>query len=364
MFRHVTNLTPGSADPKQRVFALPSTNALVVPLSRDNTLVGLLVGEMPEGGGWKRRKASARTRAKRERAAKATGEVEVEVLSAAAGGVSGVGSVSGYPGVGSVGSVGEDEAAEAADTAAQFGDRRQAALNAAARSIVAAWAMHRRADYATAAAVRSDRRVAGFTYAAREPLTVLRTLGGMLSTHLKPNTPSRDMADAIMAQGDVLASLSEELESALYPQQMIEELTTGIIGGGGGGMVGGVGPVGVVDANGNVRGLPAAASSSSQRQRLKQLPAGAGAGAGAGGGVRGMSGVSDDALAGLGLGPETGAGAGAAGASPAASAPAAATTATAKALASGHTPSCDVTPIVAGLLASVGLYKLNPVDEP
>jgi len=72
-----------------------------------------------------------------------------------------------------------------------------------------AWAMHRRATYATAAAVRSDRRVAGFTYAAREPLTVLRTLGGMLSTHLKPDTPSRDMADAIVAQGDVLAELSQ-----------------------------------------------------------------------------------------------------------------------------------------------------------
>ena len=62
---------------RQRVFALPSTNALVVPLSRDDTLVGLLVGEMPEGGGWRggaerragrARKESGRARAKRRAA--------------------------------------------------------------------------------------------------------------------------------------------------------------------------------------------------------------------------------------------------------------------------------------------------------
>ena len=141
--------------------------------------------------------------------------MEVEVLSAA----------SAHTGEGE-----EKEKEAAADTAAQFGDRRQAALTAAAKSIVAAWTMHRRANYATAAAVQQDRRVAGFAYAAKEPLTVLRTLGGMLSSHLKPDTPSRDMADAIVAQGDVLVSLSEALESALYPRDVIEELTAGAIG--------------------------------------------------------------------------------------------------------------------------------------
>ena len=166
---------------KQRVFALPSTNALVVPLSRDAQLLGLIVGEMPEGGGWRKNRVSARTRKERERRATRDGDApEVEVLSAAAG---------------------EEEEREARDTAAQFGDRRQAALSAAARSIVAAWSMRLRAEYATAAAVRSDRRVAGFTYAAKEPLSVLRTLGGMLTSHLKPDTPSRDMADAMMARG-------------------------------------------------------------------------------------------------------------------------------------------------------------------
>ena len=89
---------------------------------------------------------------------------------------------------------------------------------------MAAWAMHRRADYATAAAIRSDERVEGFVTEAREPLTVLRTLGGMLSTHLKPESPSRDMAEAIVAQGDVLAELSSELESALYPRHIVDEL--------------------------------------------------------------------------------------------------------------------------------------------
>ncbi len=248
---------------KQRVFALPSANALVVPLSRDDTLVGLLVGEMPQG------RVSSRVKKERVKAASG-GDVEVEVLSAA----------SAHTGEGE-----EKDKEAAADTAAQFGDRRQAALTAAAKSIVAAWAMHRRANYATAAAVQQDRRVAGFTYAAKEPLTVLRTLGGMLSSHLKPDTPSRDMADAIVAQGDVLASLSEALESALYPRDVIEELTAGAIG-----------PEGERASRGP-RSLPA------PRQR-RQLPSPDGS------------------------------------------------TATSKAIALGETPTCDLTPIVAGLLAS------------
>ena len=198
---------------KQRVFALPSANALVVPLSRDDQLLGLLVGEMPAGGGWKGN--SARTRKERERkrsggsgsseGGSEPGIPEVEVLSATSEGD-------------------ETKEREAQDTAEKFGDRRKAALAAAARSVVAAWAMHRRADYATAAAIRSDERVEGFVTEAREPLTVLRTLGGMLSTHLKPESPSRDMAEAIVAQGDVLAELSSELESALYPRHIVDEL--------------------------------------------------------------------------------------------------------------------------------------------
>ena len=126
--------------------------------------------------------------------------------------------------------VDETKEREAQDTAEKFGDRRKAALAAAARSVVCAWAMHRRADYATAAAIRSDERVEGFVTEAREPLTVLRTLGGMLSTHLKPESPSRDMAEAIVAQGDVLAALSSELESALYPRHIVDELA-GVAGG-------------------------------------------------------------------------------------------------------------------------------------
>ena len=85
---------------KQRVFALPSANALVVPLSRDDTLVGLLVGEMPEG------RVSSRVRKERVKAASVG---EVEVLSAASSHAD------------------EDEEKEkeaAADTAAQFGERR------------------------------------------------------------------------------------------------------------------------------------------------------------------------------------------------------------------------------------------------
>ena len=128
---------------RQRVFALPSTNALVVPLSRDDTLVGLLVGEMPEGHGeagrrtGRARKESGRARAKRRAAAGKGAGWRGE-------GAAGTGVRAGPAGWRARGmtsreaEVLEDEAA-AADVEAQFGDRRQAALSAAARSIVAAW---------------------------------------------------------------------------------------------------------------------------------------------------------------------------------------------------------------------------------
>ena len=266
---------------KQRVFALPSANALVVPLSRDDQLLGLLVGEMPAGGGWKGN--SARTRKERERkrsggsgsseGGSEPGIPEVEVLSATSEGD-------------------ETKEREAQDTAEKFGDRRKAALAAAARSVVAAWAMHRRADYATAAAIRSDERVEGFVTEAREPLTVLRTLGGMLSTHLKPESPSRDMAEAIVAQGDVLAELSSELESALYPRHIVEELA-----GAAGGTARDAAKKTLGGGAGGSRALPAPGPPSSFTR------------------------------------PQS-------------------TTATSEALASGASPSCDVTPLVAGLLAS------------
>jgi len=109
----------------------------------------------------------------------------------------------------------------------------------------------------------------------------------MLSTHLKPESPSRDMAEAIVAQGDVLAELSSELESALYPRHIVDELA----------------------------------------------------------GAARAPGAAKKALGG-------GAGGGRALPAPGAAPPPPRATATAEALASGASPSCDVTPLVAGLLAS------------
>ena len=243
---------------------------------------------MPEGGGWRKNRVSARTRKERERRATRDGDApEVEVLSAAAG---------------------EEEEREARDTAAQFGDRRQAALSAAARSIVAAWSMRLRAEYATAAAVRSDRRVAGFTYAAKGAPQRASHAGRMLTSHLKPDTPSRDMADAMMAQGDVLASLSEELESALYPREMVDELV-GSMGGG---------KSRVDDAAAAAKALPAGVGP-------RQLPRAR---------ARRTSKTDSDSDSTMSIARTP------------------ATTATTEAIASGHAPSCDVAPIVAGLLAS------------
>ena len=279
---------------KQRVFALPSANALVVPLSRDDTLVGLLRGRDAPGEG-----QLAGERSASRRRAEGTWRLKCSARHPRTPGKA------------------RRRIRRRRPTRAQFGDRRQAALTAAAKSIVAAWTMHRRANYATAAAVQQDRRVAGFAYAAKEPLTVLRTLGGMLSSHLKPDTPSRDMADAIVAQGDVLASLSEALESALYPRDVIEELTAGAVG-----------PEGERASQGP-RSLPAAAAAAAATRR--QLPSPDAAAR-----EKEETFVSSEEETLVSRGGATVDG----------------STATSKAIALGETPTCDLTPIVAGLLAS------------
>jgi len=103
-----------------------------------------------------------------------------------------------------------------------FTKKQKMCLEASARAFVAAWAMHRNNVVAVAAAYRSEQTVGAYVYESRQPLTALRTLGGMLKTYLKPDDPAGDMAEALVQQGDVLAELSQRLESALYPNLQAE----------------------------------------------------------------------------------------------------------------------------------------------
>ena len=100
--------------------------------------------------------------------------------------------------------------------------KQKLSLEASARAFVAAWAIHRNNVVAVAAAYRSEQTVGAYVYESRQPLTALRTLGGMLKTYLKPDDPAGDMAEALVQQGDVLAELSQRLESALYPNLQAE----------------------------------------------------------------------------------------------------------------------------------------------
>ena len=161
---------------KQRVFALPSANALVVPLSRDDQLLGLLVGEMPAGGGWKGN--SARTR----RGTSASGAAVLGPRRwLRARDSRGGGAERDERG-------GRDEGARSAGHSGEVWRPAQARSRRRRGRWWPAWAMHRRADYATAAAIRSDERVEG-CHRAREPLTVLRTLGG-ISAPRSPSPPA------------------------------------------------------------------------------------------------------------------------------------------------------------------------------
>ena len=69
--------------------------------------------------------------------------------------------------------------------------------------------------------IRTRTNVGDYLYDSRVPLSALRTMTGMLKTYLKADkeSPAGDMADAIMAQGDILATLSQQLEDALYPNE-------------------------------------------------------------------------------------------------------------------------------------------------
>jgi len=119
------------------------------------------------------------------------------------------------------------------DASVAFTKKQRKSLEVSASAFVDAWAIHRNNVVAVAAAYRADQTVGGYLYESRQPLTALRTLGGMLKTYLKPDDPAGDMAEALVQQGDALAELSVKLESALYPNSSIEQ--RGVLYGAGGG---------------------------------------------------------------------------------------------------------------------------------
>jgi len=77
-------------------------------------------------------------------------------------------------------------------------------------------------------------KVAGLIGEAKKPLTTLRTLGAMLAPRLEQGEPERDMAEALLAQGESLARVVGQLQAALHPGAG-SGMMTGSGGGGGGG---------------------------------------------------------------------------------------------------------------------------------
>ena len=107
------------------------------------------------------------------------------------------------------------------DREEQFGERERQCLKNGAEAFVPVWAMQKRAVLLMKKTYAQEQNVGDYLYDSRVPLSALRTMTGMLKTYLKADeeSPAGDMADAIMAQGDILATLSQQLEDALYPNE-------------------------------------------------------------------------------------------------------------------------------------------------
>lgn len=58
-------------------------------------------------------------------------------------------------------------------------------------------------------------RLQGLLNKARKPLTTLKTLGRMLQPRLAPGEPERDMTDGVVAQGQYLGDLIEQIQKAV-----------------------------------------------------------------------------------------------------------------------------------------------------
>ena len=186
-----TNITAETLLLNKEYFFLPSTNAMVVPLTLEGLLIGLLVGELPLP--------------------------DISTNSPAAG----FGSSGGGKGKGKNRSKRRMNLNQNVDREEQFGERERQCLKNGAEAFVPVWAMQKRAVLLMKKTYAQEQNVGDYLYDSRVPLSALRTMTGMLKTYLKADkeSPAGDMADAIMAQGDILATLSQQLEDALYPNE-------------------------------------------------------------------------------------------------------------------------------------------------
>ena len=186
-----TNITAETLLLNKEYFFLPSTNAMVVPLTLEGLLIGLLVGELPLP--------------------------DISTNSPAAA----FGSSCGGKGKGKNRSKRRMNLNQNVDREEQFGERERQCLKNGAEAFVPVWAMQKRAVLLMKKTYAQEQNVGDYLYDSRVPLSALRTMTGMLKTYLKADeeSPAGDMADAIMAQGDILATLSQQLEDALYPNE-------------------------------------------------------------------------------------------------------------------------------------------------
>tara|TARA_B100001540_G_scaffold316561_1_gene346753 strand:+ start:1381 stop:3309 length:1929 start_codon:yes stop_codon:yes gene_type:complete len=192
-----TTITAETLLLNKEYFFLPSTNAMVFPLTLEGLLIGLLVGELP------------------------LPDIKMSSSSSRS---------SGRKGKGKNRSKRRMNLNQNVDREEQFGERERQCLKNGAEAFVPVWTMQKRALLLMKKTYVQEQNVGDYLYDSRVPLSALRTMTGMLKTYLKSDeeSPAGDMADAIMAQGDILATLSQQLEDALYPHQGISPFSASL----------------------------------------------------------------------------------------------------------------------------------------
>lgn len=98
-----------------------------------------------------------------------------------------------------------------------FGAEDLAFIKRSGAALALACAMDLRAALERAGHTVRQRQMQGLVREVRKPLTTLRTLGAMLAPRLQPGEPERDLSDGIVAQGERLGELVNQLQTALSP---------------------------------------------------------------------------------------------------------------------------------------------------
>ena len=98
-----------------------------------------------------------------------------------------------------------------------FGSIELSILQQGASALALSCALDLRSALERASNTLRQMQMHGLVQEAKKPLKTIRTLGAMLAPRLNEGEPERDMAEALIAQGESLARVVNQLQAALHP---------------------------------------------------------------------------------------------------------------------------------------------------